>query len=93
MDSRPLYCNYYGRLEGELLGDNVAIMAVDEAMLRIVEKNEDKLIKIQEKIVEQLRNSFRDEIREFRNTVKLLNQRMTEIESQLPKKEEKGKKK
>lgn len=66
------HCNYYGRLHGPLLGDNIGILCVDEAYKRLLEKHELLLAQSQEKLIKEFKKSFKDDINEFTNQVKRL---------------------
>jgi len=82
------FCNYYGQLGGELLGEPWGIFAVNEAFARIVEKQEAALIKKQQAIIETLKRTFIDEIKDAKKAIDKLAKRVLVLESKKEKKEE-----
>lgn len=91
MDRTP-FCNYYGQLDRELLGDNIGIYIVDEAFTRLLEKYKQHLIEEQAKIIKDLHRTFKKDIEEFKMSVQSLSDRFVKMEKELcikKKKEEK----
>ena len=74
------YCNYYGELEGELLGNNLGLTMVDEAYQRILDKHEDRLFKDQGKIISDLKKTFSDELKRFNKELSFLSKRVVDLE-------------
>lgn len=75
-----VFCNYYGQLDGELLGDNIGIYCVDEAYQRILEKHENHLIKTQENLIKNLRKSFSEDIKSFKFALSNIDERLNKLE-------------
>lgn len=74
------FCNYYGRLQTKLYGDNLVVYMIDEAMKRILDKHEAHLIRTQERMVSTLKKTFDDEIGRF---TKEINKLVEKVKKQL----------
>lgn len=73
-------CNYYGTLKGRRYGNSIGLYIVDEAYKRLLEKHEEKLAKLQHKMIADLRLSFSDEIRAFKKDYEKMAKRLSDVE-------------
>lgn len=84
-------CNYYGRLHGPLLGDNIGVYCVDEAFSRLLDKYEERLKESQNRLIVTLKKSFSDEIKSFKESVIDLKIRISKLEVMIVTKDKKEK--
>lgn len=81
--------SYYGFNEGKLLTDQtIGIYMVNEAYHRILKKHESELIKKQESIISNLKNTFAEDLKKMSKQYNLVTDRLKSIETQLKKEED-----
>lgn len=74
------YCNYYGRLEGELKGNNLGVHFVDEAFKRIIDKHDEDLKKKNLKLINEVKKMFIEDIKRFTELVEGMEKRIRCLE-------------
>lgn len=77
------FCNYYGQLHGQLIGNNVGVLIVDQCFIELLEKYETRLSKHQVKLLASLKKSFIDDIKLFKKKVDMINTRFTDLEKKV----------
>lgn len=79
------YCSYYGRLNGKRYGSTIGETLLDEMYKKVLEKHEAQLIKDQQALIGELKKTFSVEIKEFKKSISLIEDRLNKLEK--PKKE------
>lgn len=81
-------CNYYGKLDEKLQGDNVSVYCVNEAFARLLNKYEQVLdVKTQE-IIKKAIKTFEEDKNELKKAIKEVNAKLKGIETKIKDKKE-----
>lgn len=78
-DSTP-FSHYYGRLQGKLYGEGLAYYMINETFQRVLDKHEAILTEKQNKMIKQVKDTFKETIESFHKKLDFVNKRLWELE-------------
>lgn len=74
------HCSYYGTLDQVKPHFSIGEMLLDDMYRKVLDKHEEQLVKDQQILISELRKTFAIEMREFKKSVLLLDEKMKKLE-------------
>jgi ribosome recycling factor len=82
------HCNYYGSLADNRKGFSLGETLLDEMYRKVLAKHEGILVKNQEAMISELRRTFSKDIKEFKSSLKSIDERIRKLERFVKKEKE-----